>query len=150
MILLDTTYVENTEPVESTILKQKKEVQDSIMIDGRAATTVSGAQKILTARAKTLGFNREYSRDAVYRLLIDQKLHAIRTPSANYYFVDELEKVPINPGVGRPPHSSYPQEIKQEAVKLHLQGWSQRAIAEKLGVRFQTIGYWIRVSKRVS
>jgi hypothetical protein len=154
MIVLGTSYVEydnTTVSGSDSSMKQKGDVQDIIVINGRAATTVRGAQKILTERAKALGSDREYSRDTVYRLLVDQKIEAIPTPSANYYFVEDLESVPITPKVGRRGKgkaSVYTAEKKGEALHLREQGLTHRQIAQQIGVPFQTVGNWIRQSQK--
>ena len=79
------------------------DISDVVMIGRRKATTVQGAKKILQQRAKEeFKVEREYSRDAVYALFLKGKIEGVRTPSTNYYFLDSLMKVKLNPTKGRP------------------------------------------------
>src|SRR5882762_8561671 len=78
--------------------KQKSPIDEAIEINGKAATTVAGARKLLSQRAKDeLGIERNYSRDAVYAMFVSGKIEGVRTPSANYYFLETLQSVRLDP-----------------------------------------------------
>lgn len=134
--------------------KQKNEAIETIEISGRLATTVSGARKLLNQRAKDeLGIERDYSRDAVYAMFIAGKIEGIRTPSANYYFIDTLQKVHLDPHrrnkkQRQPPKvgkEGYSQTVKDEALRLYQEGvLSKRAIARRLEISYQTINNWMK------
>jgi hypothetical protein len=143
--------------------KQKVEPIETINIDGREATTVTGAIKILNRRAKEdFQQDRDYSRDAVYAMFVANKIEGIRTPSANYYFVDSLEKVPLSRHgkmkadrkrdyTRRVGKEGYPPEKREQATRLYReQHLSKRAIADELKVSYQTINNWLRNVERIS
>ena len=78
--------------------KQKKDAY----IDGKRVVGGIEAARILTARAKAMGSERTYSRDAVYQWYHRGILKAAaETPSGNLYFVEEIEALPINPTLGK-------------------------------------------------
>jgi DNA invertase Pin-like site-specific DNA recombinase len=132
--------------------KQKLPAIEIVEVNGRPATTVTGARKLLNERAKEeLGIERDYSRDAVYAMFVAGKIEGVRTTPANYYFIDTLQKVRLDPHrrnkqVRQPPKvgkEGYPQEVKDEALRLYREGMlSKRAIARQLDVSYQTINNW--------
>lgn len=80
----------------------KRKGERENLINGKPVVGASGAAAILTRRAKEMGFNRKYSRDTIYRHYSDGKLiPAIETPSGNLYYVEDIEKLPINPNIGK-------------------------------------------------
>jgi hypothetical protein len=132
--------------------KHKIPASEIVEVNGRAATTVTGARKLLNDRAKEeLGIERDYSRDAVYAMFVTGKIEGVRTTPANYYFIDTLQKVRLDPHRRNKPQrqppkvgkEGYPQEIKDEALRLHREGvLSKRTIARQLNVSYQTINNW--------
>lgn len=133
--------------------KQKdKQIEHTLNINGRDATTVAGAILILNQRAlEELGITRNYSRDAVYAMYTDGKIEGIHTPSANYYFVDSLQKVKIasrnythKENKQKPGRGGYSHELREQAFKLVASGLSRRAAAKQLGVSNQTINNWYK------
>jgi DNA invertase Pin-like site-specific DNA recombinase len=134
--------------------KQKNPSIETIEINGKLATTVSGAIKLLNQRAKEeFGIERNYSRDAVYAMFAAGKIEGIRTPSANYYFLDTLNTVRLDPYRRKKPvrqtpkvgKEGYPQAVKEEALKLYGEGiLSKRAIARRLEISYQTVNNWIK------
>lgn len=78
--------------------KQKKETY----IDGKRVVGVSEAARILTQRARAMGSNRTYSRDAVYQWYSRGILKAAaEASSGNLYFVEDIEALPIDPARGK-------------------------------------------------
>lgn len=141
--------------------KQKQGAIETIVIDGREATTVSGARKLLNKRAQDeLGQTREYSRDAVYAMWQAGKLEGFSTPSANYYYVDSLMRVQLDQRNITKPKSytrrvtskaGYGQEVKEQVLALYKQGdMSKRAIAKQLDVSYQTVNNWLREQQEQS
>lgn len=133
--------------------KHKLPAIETIEVNGRAATTVTGARKLLNERAKEeLGIERDYSRDAVYAMFVAGKIEGIQTTPANYYFIDSLQKVRLDPHRRNKPQrqppkvgkEGYPKEVKDEAMRLYREGaLTKRAIARQLSVSYQTINNWI-------
>lgn len=80
----------------------KRKRKGENLINGKAVVGASGAAAILTRRAKEMGFNRRYSRDTIYRHYSEGSLiPALETPSGNLYYVEDIEKLPINPNIGK-------------------------------------------------
>lgn len=173
--MLNSTYVEYVRYKELALKDEKQEygpkqkesdlVQDIITINGREATTTRGAQEILTQLAAEIAEEhkgesafknykaREYSRFTVYRMLTDYHIETVRTPSANYYYVDELRALKDKLHPERGTHTDikrYPKEKREEAIRLHQQQISNRQIALTIGVSFQTVNNWIRQYKQNS
>jgi hypothetical protein len=126
---------------------QRTEVADTITVDGKEYATVSRAQKILTELATELEKPREYSRFAVFRLAIAHNIDIITTPSANYYSVEGLYglKDKLHPERGaRNKSKHYSDEVKQQALALYTEGLSNRQIAKRLEVSYQTVNNWIK------
>jgi len=148
--------------------RDETQVTDTIIVNGREAITVSGAQKILTQLAREIaeehkddpafenylkGEPREYSRYTVYRMLTAHHIDAIRTPSANYYYVDDLMKLKdkLNPIRGtRKDRKHYTPEQKEQALNLHRQGLKNREIARELNISYQTINNWVNAQRQAS
>lgn len=134
--------------------KHKLPAIETIEVNGRAATTVTGARKLLNERAKEeLGIERDYSRDAVYAMFVAGKIEGIQTTPANYYFIDSLQKVRLDPHRRNKPQrqppkvgkEGYSQTVKNEALRLYQEGvLSKRAIARRLEVSYQTINNWTK------
>src|SRR5579859_7439758 len=81
----------------------------------------------------------------------DQGFDAVRTPSANYYYVDDLMKLKdkLNPIRGtRKDRKHYTQEQKEQALDLHRQGLKNREIARQLNISYQTINNWVNAQRQ--
>lgn len=119
-------------------------VSDTIMIDGREYATASGAARILT---ELVGGQREYSRYTVYRMLTDYNVKVIRTPSANYYSVQGLRDLKDKLHPERGTHAGrkhYTAEDKERAMQLRSEGLSNREVARRLNISFQTVNNWAK------
>lgn len=80
----------------------KRKREQDLTIDGKPVVGASKAAQILTRRAKEMGYDRRYSRDTIYRHYVEGTLKAaMETPSGNLYFAEDVEKLPINPNIGR-------------------------------------------------
>lgn len=147
--MLTDTYVEYDKERGTPMPKQKgsEPVSDTIMIGNREFTTVQGAQRVLTELVEG---KREYSRFTVYRMLTDYNVEVIRTPSANYYSVEGLRSLKDKLHPERGTHTNtrhYPAENKKQALQLHGEGLSNREIARRLSVSYQTVNNWIKKAK---
>lgn len=147
--MLINTYVEYDKERRSLVPKQKGSdpVSDTIMIGDQEFTTVQGAQRILTELVEG---KREYSRFTVYRMLTDYGVEVIRTPSANYYSVEGLRNLKDKLHPERGTHTNtrhYSIEDKKQALQLHGEGLSNREIARRLKVSYQTINNWVKKAK---
>jgi hypothetical protein len=135
---------------------QRTEVADTIEINGKQYATVRKAQEILSQLASELGTPHDYSRFAVFRLAVDNGIDILTTPSANYYSVEGLRglKEKLRPGIGRgaktggsEKRTNYGEDLKIQAFLLQEQGLSNRQIAGRLGVSYQTINNWFKKHK---
>lgn len=161
------TYVEYDSNQERTLTKQKNTdlVLNTVTINGKEATTVSGAQKILTALAKEIAQEhadeeeyknytaREYSRFTVHRMLANNNIEAVRTTSANFYYIEDLYRLKdkLRPARGtRTGVTHYSPDKKREAIQLSQEGVSNRQIALQIGVSYQTVNNWIKKNKQIS
>lgn len=122
-------------------------VWNTIIINGREYTTVQGAQRVLS---ELVNGQREYSRWTVYRMLTDFNVETIRTPSANYYSVEGLRglKDELHPERGTHKGTKhYSAEDKEQAMQLHGEGLSNREIARRINVSYQTVNNWVKARK---
>src|SRR6202022_157683 len=72
------------------------------LINGRPVVGGSAAAAILTERARAQGSNRTYSRDNIYRHYRNGRLKAaVEGASANLYYREDIENLPISPGTGK-------------------------------------------------
>lgn len=79
--------------------RKKKEL---VRVNGKPAVGVIDAARILSQRAKEKGVDRTYSRDTIYKRYKDGLLvPAIETPAGNLYYVEDIEKIEINPHIGK-------------------------------------------------
>lgn len=148
--MLPCTYVEYGKQKGVSMPKQKgtDPVSDTILIEGREYTTVQGAARILT---ELVGGKRQYSRFTVYRMLTDHGVEVIRTPSANYYSTEGLRDLKDKLQPDRGTHQGtrhYSAEDKSQALQLHNEGLSNREIARRLNVSYQTINNWMKKANR--
>lgn len=125
-------------------------VSDTIKINDAEYTTVQGAQRILSELVEG---KRNYSRWTAYRMLTDHNVEVIRTPSANYYSVEGLRQLKDKLNPERGTHTGvkhYSDKQRQQALELHLQGLSNREVARRIQVSYQTVNNWIKKSKENS
>lgn len=75
---------------------------EPIEVNGKAAVGGIDAARILSQKAKEKGIDRTYSRDTIYKRYRDGLLvPAIETPAGNLYYVEDIEKIEINPHIGK-------------------------------------------------
>ncbi len=82
-------------------MSKRKEEKPTI-VNGKPAVGAQEAARLLSERAAAMGFTRNYSRNAIFRLYQRGKLvAAVEAEAGNLYYLEDVEQLPIKPQVGR-------------------------------------------------
>lgn len=79
-----------------------RKTKEPIQVNGKPVVGGIEAARILSQKAKEKGIDRTYSRDTIYKRYREGLLiPAIETPAGNLYYVEDIEKIEIDPRLGR-------------------------------------------------